>query len=167
MPTLAAGTDIAAPTLHRCAGRCPPPQSSGGFTLLELMVVVAIMALATAGVALSLRDGSVTALERDAQRLGALLESARAQSRMSASPVRWRSTDEGFVFEGTTTPLPRTWLSSDVRANAVTILLGPEPIIGPQQIQLVSISSPQHRLILATDGVRPFAVRSDTAGDTP
>ncbi len=183
MPTLAAGIDIA-PTLRRCAGRCPPRglislgaarreiaaptrQRNGGFTLLELMVVVAIMALATAGVALSLRDGSVTALERDAQRLGALLESGRAQSRMNASPVRWRNTDTGFVFEGTTTPLPNTWLSSDVRAEAATIVLGPEPIIGPQKIQLISISSPQHRLTLATDGVRPFAVRSTAADDAP
>lgn len=156
MPTLAVGTDIA-----------PTRATSAGFTLLELMVVVAIMALATAGVALSLRDGSVTALERDAQRLGALLESGRAQSRMSASPVRWRSTEAGFVFEGATPPLPTTWLSSDVRAEPATIVLGPEPIIGPQKIQLVSVSSPQHRLTLATDGVRPFAVRDNAAGNLP
>ena len=184
MPTLAAGIDIAAPTLATACAALPPKgarfalgrpggktaptrATAGGFTLLELMVVVAIMALATAGVALSLRDGSVTALERDAQRLGALLESGRAQSRMNASPVRWRNTDTGFVFEGTTTPLPNTWLSSDVRAEAATIVLGPEPIIGPQKIQLISISSPQHRLTLATDGVRPFAVRSTAADDAP
>ena len=141
---------------------------AAGFTLLELMVVIAIMALATAGVALSLRDGSVTALEREAQRLGALLESGRAQSRMRASPVRWRTTEAGFVFEGVAPgTLPGTWLSSDVRAEAATIVLGPEPIIGPQKIQLVSISSPQHRLTLATDGVRPFAVRTDAASDAP
>ena len=37
-----------------------------GFTLLELMVVVAIMALATAGVSLALRDSSATQLEQEA-----------------------------------------------------------------------------------------------------
>ncbi|MBK7004085.1 MAG: prepilin-type N-terminal cleavage/methylation domain-containing protein [Burkholderiales bacterium] len=212
MPTLAVGIDIAAPTLHRCAGRCPPgglislgaarreigaptlrrcagrcppgglislgaarreiaptlATRSLGFTLLELMVVVAIMALATAGVALSLRDGSVTALEREAQRLGALLESARAQSRMRASPVRWRNTETGFVFEGLPVgALPGNWLGNDVRADATTLLLGPEPIIGPQKIVLVSISSPQTRLTLATDGVRPFAVQTNAADGAP
>lgn len=132
------------------------------------MVVVAIMALATAGVAMSLRDGSVTALEREAQRLGALLESGRAQSRMSASPVRWRTTDTGFVFEGLAgTKLPTTWLSSDVQAQATTIVLGPEPIIGPQQIRLMSLSAPQYHLTLATDGIRPFAVLRSAADDTP
>ena len=37
-----------------------------GFTLLELMVVVAIAALATAGATLALRDGEATQLEREA-----------------------------------------------------------------------------------------------------
>ena len=40
-----------------------------GFTLLELLVVVAIMALATAGVGFALRDSAAGNLEREAQRL--------------------------------------------------------------------------------------------------
>ena len=56
-----------------------------GFTLLELLVVIAIIAVATAGVSLSLRDSSQTALEREAQRLAVLFESARAQSRASGT----------------------------------------------------------------------------------
>ena len=134
-----------------------------GFTLIELLVVLAIMAVATAGVVMSLRDGTSTALERDAQRLGALLESARAQSRMSASPVRWRATETGFVFEGLPgSTLPSTWLSADVRADRTSdLVLGPEPIIGPQQIALLSVSDPTRSVVLATDGVHPFAIRAD------
>jgi len=131
------------------------------------MVVVAIMGLATAGVAMAMRDGATTMLEREAQRLGALLESGRAQSRMSASPVRWRATEAGFAFEGRAgTALPSNWLSQDVQAESKTILLGPEPIIGPQQIVLRSISAPQKSLTLATDGVRPFAVRAEPIDPT-
>ena len=143
--------------------------ASSGFTLLELLIVVAIMAIATAGVSLSLRPSSATALEREAQRLAVLLESGRAQSRMTANPVYWRPTATGFSFEGLTDPatLSSNWLSSDVQAaGAAPVLLGPEPVIGPQQIRLVSISQPTRSLTLATDGVRPFSVLAQGA-DAP
>ena len=137
-----------------------------GFTLIELLIVVAIMAIATAGVGLALRDSSGTALEREAQRLAVLLDSARVQSRMTANPVRWRPTPSGFAFEGLATgsTFPATWLGQDVRvAGNTAVVLGPEPVIGPQQIRLVSISQPARSLILATDGIRPFAVVMDGA----
>jgi general secretion pathway protein H len=138
--------------------------SSAGFTLLELLVVVAIMAIATAGVGLALRDSAQTLLEREAQRLAALLESARAQSRMTANPIRWRATETGFTFDGAAqASLPSAWLGPDVRAIADgVVVLGPEPIIGPQRIRLGSVSDPTRNLLIATDGVRPFAVRLDS-----
>ena len=160
MQTLAAGTDSVRPTLAK------PLRRTGGFTLLELLIVVTIMAIATAGVGLSLRSGSATSLEREAQRLAALLESARAQSRMTAVPVRWRPTATGFSFEGLTdsAALPNSWLGQDVQAaGAGAVVLGPEPVIGPQQIRLVSLSDPARSLILATDGVRPFSVLTQAA----
>ena len=45
-----------------------------GFTLLELLVVISIVALATAGVGLAMRDSGQALLERDAARLAALLD---------------------------------------------------------------------------------------------
>jgi general secretion pathway protein H len=153
MRTSAAGTDRA------------PAIGTGGFTLLELLVVVAIMALATAGVGLALRDSSQTQLEREAQRLSALLESARAQSRMTAAPVRWASTAAGFRFDGANgTDLPTQWLGDDVAVEQpASLTLGPEPIIGPQSIRLMSRRHPEHSLVIATDGVGPFAVTVDSA----
>ena len=41
---------------------------AGGFTLLELLVVVAIIAIATAGVSFAVRDSAGTQLEREAAR---------------------------------------------------------------------------------------------------
>lgn len=133
-----------------------------GFTLLELLVVVAIMAIASAGVAFALRDNSQTLLERDAARLAALFESARAQSRTSGVAVRWRPTPEGFQFEGLPDgTLPDRWLGTDTVTRADTrLLLGPEPIIGRQEVLLQSASQPAQMLRVATDGVRPFAVLS-------
>ena len=123
-------------------------------------MVIAIMAMATAGVSFALRDSAATALEREALRLSALLESARAQSRLTGKPVLWRATPNGFVFEGLLTQSqPQPWLSSDIRASVKSPLrLGPEPIIGPQSIQLASLSQPGRSLTIGTDGVRPFAV---------
>lgn len=145
--------------------------SNRGFTLLELLVVVAIMAIATAGVGLALRDSAQTLLEREAQRLAVLFESARAQSRMTANPIRWRATETGFAFDGSTlASLPNTWLGTDVRAvTNGPVVLGPEPIIGPQRIRLASLSDPAHGLTITTDGLRPFAVGPDTdaASGTP
>jgi len=73
-------------------------QRQQGLTLLELLVVLAIIGFAMAGVSLSLRDSSQTQIEREAQRLVAVLEAARAQSRTSGMGLVWQPTAEGFVI---------------------------------------------------------------------
>lgn len=156
MQILAAGS--------RNTRRAPP----AGFTLLELLVVMAIVAMVSAGVGLAMRDNSQVQLERDADRLAALLESARAQSRVRGVPVHWRVNATGFQFDGlSSTDLPTQWLDPDTSVapipgaqGGVTLLLGPEPLIGPQALVLVSSSQPGKSVRLATDGVRPFAVQA-------
>lgn len=136
-----------------------------GFTLLELLVVVAIIASATAAVSLSMRDSADTALERDALRLGAVLEAARAQSRASGVPVRWSATATGFVLEGLPGgSQPQAWLTPQTSASIDKPLwLGPEPIISPNTITLVATSRPGRVVRLVTDGVRPFAIQADAS----
>lgn len=138
----------------------PPRHRTRGFTLLELLVVISIMALATAGAALAMRDGGQAQLEREAERLAALLESGRAQSRASGVPVRWQATADGFRFDGVRPgALPDRWLQPDTRVRGDSLLvLGPEPLIGPQQVTLVQASAPGHALRVSTDGLRPFSV---------
>ncbi len=144
---------------------------SRGFTLLELLVVLAIVALATAGATLALRDSSATRLEREALRLSAMLESARAQSRTSGIPVVWRTAPQGFEFLGLrpreedpdSLAGPRSWLDPQTRAqivrpvNAPSLVLGPEPLIAAQRVVLLL---GERQLTLATDGLAPFAVMS-------
>lgn len=136
-----------------------------GFTLLELLLVVAIIAVASAGVGFALRDSVQSSLERDAQRLAALFESARAQSRASGVAVRWRTAtpDEmpGFRFEGLPVKtLPENWLSPHTSVQTpITLWLGPEPIIEPQIITLISSQQPGLSVHVSTDGLRPFAVQ--------
>lgn len=139
-----------------------------GFTLLELIVVIAIIAMATAGVSFALRDSSAATLDREADRLAALLESARAQSRASGVAVRWRLVEGGsFVFDGLPPDaLPNGWASSGISAQAAlangapvaAVQLGPDPIIAAQQIVLYSEGPPARSLRIATDGLRPFTV---------
>ncbi len=133
-----------------------------GFTLLELLVVISIMALATAGVSIAMRDNSQTVLEREAARLAALLESGRAQSRATGAPVRWRATEQGFQFEGLPpSALPSQWLDPGITVRGpATLLLGPEPLIGPQQVVLSHQERPDRALRVVTDGLRPFTVES-------
>ncbi|MEI7514100.1 MAG: prepilin-type N-terminal cleavage/methylation domain-containing protein [Betaproteobacteria bacterium] len=169
MQTSAAGSPRGTPAceLHALGA------ASRGFTLLELLVVVAIIAIASAGVALTLRDSAASNLERDAQRLAAILESGRAQSRMLGTPVVWRATPSGFALDGLNPPLPpQTWLSADTTAaavlrrpgapepgNALAVLtLGPEPILEAQAVVLRARSQASVRLQLATDGLRPFGI---------
>ncbi|MBO9678984.1 MAG: prepilin-type N-terminal cleavage/methylation domain-containing protein [Acidovorax sp.] len=144
--------------------RRPPSRAAAqrGFTLLELLVVVSIMALATAGVGLALRDSGQTQLEREGERLAALLESARAQSRASGAPVRWRAVPQGFRFDGLPPGnLPSAWLDAGTQVRGPGVLvLGPEPLIGPQQVVLGHAGTPGRALRVATDGLRPFAVEA-------
>ncbi|EPD37595.1 type II secretion system protein H [Delftia acidovorans CCUG 274B] len=136
---------------------------SRGFTLLELLVVISIMAIAAAGASLSLRDSGQAQLEREAERLAALLESARAQARANGVPVRWRPMPQGFRFEGlpASAQLPSQWLQPGVQAQPATpLILGPEPLIPPQSVTLTLRDSNSPPLRVATDGLRPFAVQS-------
>ena len=163
------GAASVAPTLVTSCTRLPPERAGLrlgrghlGFTLLELLVVLAIMAMATAGVTLTLRDSGDTALEREAQRLAALFESARAQSRASGIAVHWHTTPDGFRFEGLPQgALPTRWLTDGmmVRGNP-SVQLGPEPVVGAQTIELVNSQQPERALRIATLGLRPFAVQA-------
>jgi len=171
-------TSAAGSPERRLVRRLGGAASQRGFTLIELMVVVLIVALASGMVVFSLRDTQGIALEREGQRLAALLEYARAQSRLQGTPVRWRATPHGFALEGLNNAVPeQLWLSQDTRvldvlprspsadtAVLATLALGPEPVLPPQAVVLGAGQTPGNTVRVATDGVRPFAiVPADTA----
>ncbi len=142
-----------------------------GFTLIELMVVVALVALTTGLVSLAVRDPQASQLEREAARLVALLEAARTEARSSSLDAQWlpqrrEAGDDGpdFRFLGlpTALALPSRWLDREVWAEVIgarAVRLGPEPLIGAQRIVL---NLGDQRLVLATDGLGPFAVAADS-----
>jgi len=131
--------------------------------------VLVLVAVASALVSLSFRDGDERRLEEEGARLAALLEIARAESRASGRTVRWvpageedvpdaegRPPSYRFVGLGSRQSLPERWLDAGVRARvdgSRVILLGPDAILPPQRV-LLSLGSRQ--LMVATDGLAPF-----------
>jgi general secretion pathway protein H len=136
-----------------------------GFTLIELMVVVAIIAIAAGVTSLALRDADAKALDQEAVRLSALLESARAQARAAGLAVRFELAAAGntegafrFVNLPPSVKMPTRWLDERTGAEIVgarALRLGPEPLIGEQRIVL---RLGERSLTLATDGLGPFSV---------
>jgi general secretion pathway protein H len=128
------------------------------------MVVMALVAIATALVSLALRDPTAAQLDQEAMRLAALLEAARTESRAAGVPVRFEigsaepgsSGDFRFVGLPATTPLPNHWLDPEVSAQIIgarALVLGPEPLIGAQRVVL---RLGERSLTLGTDGLGPF-----------
>ncbi|MDO5654287.1 MAG: type II secretion system protein, partial [Brachymonas sp.] len=156
-----------------------------GFTLIEIMVVMAIVAVASAGAMLALRDTAQNQMDREAVRIAALLEGARAQSRATGVPVVWRGSAAGFEFAGlpevkdknqpgSADAFPREWLTpvqigASGRLDALrhdgqaALVLGPEPMLPPQKLTLSLPERPDIQRTIASDGVRPFAVLDGTA----
>ncbi len=137
---------------------------SRGFTLLELMVVVAMIAITVSIVSFAVPDPSSTRLEREAARLVAILESARMQARSGALTVLWvpqaKGDEADYQFIGLPSVLmpPLHWLTPEVRAEVVgarSIVLGPEPVIGAQSLVL---RLEDRQLVIGTDGLGAFQV---------
>lgn len=146
-----------------------------GFTLIELIVAITIIAIASATVVMAIRDRGEADLEREALYLASVLETARAEARAAALDVRWVPDGNDGRYRVTGLPaalterlqLNRRWLGEapiveihGPAANGRSIRLGPEPLIGAQQLQLIR---GDHRVSLITDGLSPFAVRRGDA----
>lgn len=155
-------------------------EAQRGLTLIELMVVISLIAIAVAGVSLSLRDPQASALEREAQRLSSVLEAARAQSRSTGMPLVWQARPEGFAVvpaavgasasDGLLQVNLIPWLVQGLRVSIrhaqgqeqKALLLGAEPMM-PAVTVVLAHGAKQIRLV--TDGLRPFRVETADDGE--
>ncbi|HDS0949885.1 TPA: type II secretion system minor pseudopilin GspH [Stenotrophomonas maltophilia] len=130
-----------------------------GFTLMELMVVLVIIGICTAGIGLGI--GALLdpgrQLKQDAERLAQRLQVARDEARIDGRPIRWSADAQGYRFsrlEGDgwvdlqrdDQLRPQRWLAAGTRAVPATSLeLSPEWIGVPWEMSL-SLEGRQVRL---------------------
>ncbi len=169
-------TSVAGNSLLSVSNRLARSARVGGFTLLELMVVVAIVAVAGGLAVVALRDSSDSQLEQEGQRLAALFDGARARSRATGVPISWSTSEKGFVFEPAIAGANNQWRQTGTRAQVLAdgvlsngvkperIILGPEPLIGAQSVR---VSLGERAIVVSTDGIRPFQVGVTQALDAP
>jgi general secretion pathway protein H len=102
MPTSATGTSAISAAIG--AARTPPgprraPAGAGGFTLIEILVVVAIIGIVTAVTLLSVNlTGRDHDLEKESDRLLALINYAREQAELQTREYGVMFQDDGYEF---------------------------------------------------------------------
>jgi type II secretion system protein H len=84
-----------------------------GFTLIEVMVVVVIIAVLSSMLVIVAMPGDAALADREARRLAALLELASAEARASGESIAWSPEGDGYSFwqrsdDGEWTRFPET-----------------------------------------------------------
>jgi len=139
------------PERPRGPTKSPSQPLCRGFTLLELLLVVTLMALATAGVSLAIRDTAQKDLDLDAQQLAAALNAAHAQARTTGVPVPWQASMGSVALGG----IRLVWRNATTQLTPGNGMLSPEPLLPPFQL---TVQQNNQTRVVGTDGVRPFQI---------
>ncbi|MFV3402751.1 GspH/FimT family pseudopilin [Pseudomonas sp. NY15463] len=144
-----------------------------GFTLIELMVVLVIIGIASAAVGLSIKPDPLQLLRQDANRLLQLLQVAQAEALADGRPITWLADSKGFRFsrrneQGTgfdqfhSDPQlhPRTWDTPTVQVRVIPkqrVVLNAEWFDTSIQLQL---SDGQHSISVLRTAAGTFRLQA-------
>jgi len=70
-----------------------------GFTLLEMLVALVILAIGMATAVIALRPDESRQLATEADRLALLLDQAREESALGGMPLAWVAREDGYEFQ--------------------------------------------------------------------
>ncbi len=70
-----------------------------GFTLLEILLVIVMIAVTAAMVVPSISNISQGEIKEESNRLRLVLSYALEEAQLSGNPIRWRATKDGWSFE--------------------------------------------------------------------
>jgi len=132
---------------------------TAGFTLIEIMLVVALIAIAAGLAALSVGGGERT-LREESERLAALFQMAQSEARTSGRSLVWQADLSGYSFR----PLSqdsaeslreelsrqRTWPFAVERVTPARVVFAREPVREPE---IVEIATSSRDLRLALDAL--------------
>ena len=132
-----------------------------GFTLVELMVVLLVLALGSSIVLVNMRSSLHSSLDTEAQRVQAVLENARAQARTRHTLLTWQSDATGFTVStanDASVVLERMpWLASGTFSEPDSLSISAEPVQPPMRLTLRHADLPRATWVLETNGVGSFA----------
>jgi general secretion pathway protein H len=145
------------------ARRCCPC-GAGGFTLLELLVVLVILGVAAGVVSLAAAPSEARIARQEAERIAALFRVAQDEARVRGRPVSWLADAHGYRFviggkepDAPDHPLrPRAWPFTVQQVTAPVLVFGAEPLLPPAEIR---IKTPTRELVLALDAFGTVLVR--------
>lgn len=127
-----------------------------GFTLLEVMVVVCIIAVLSSIVVIAALPGEAALAEKEARRLAALLELASAEARASGQTIAWSPERDGYSFwrrsdEGEWLRFPDASPYRQRSFGADTAIAGERVMLSPYGLQApleVTISGGKAQILL-------------------
>lgn len=116
-----------------------------GFTLLELLVVVAILGIVAGAASLTFAPVEARRVDEESERLAALFRLAQDEARITAREITWRADASGYRFDGparertANDPLrPRAWPFPVARVEPAEVRFGREPLLAPMQLRVVT-----------------------------